>query len=403
MNDFFIISDGQPVPGTGLPMTVYNLFHGSEDIPAMVVDGTSAVQPRGPLLEAGAHQWHRVDLHADERSGFWRLAKSTGLNLAMAHPKPASIAARVRDLGLKKAIVFGPGSHLIFWTQELLGLLPEVEATIYIVDDIRAPSKQSRNPIFRGKSRKAIPALLNRCAHRFVITDEMAERYQHDFGLDFQVLPLPVPDQTDAADHSLHGDWNADFGILDVFLAGTLGPLYDESLRCLAQAFQHIVRSGAGTPRLTVCGRAMRSEFLALGFEEDHLAHMGWLPDTSHVLRRARRAMCTFVPYVFAESQRDFYELSFPGKTAYYLAAGAPILVHGPAASAVARYFRRHDLDFVCDSLDPNALAEALLGMARIGPETREDLRARYCEVFDRNHRASVARARLLGHVPVAA
>jgi len=58
---------------------------------------------------------------------------------------------------------------------------------------------------------------------------------------------------------------------------------------------------------------------------------------------------------------------------AEYLAASRPILVHAPAESFVAQYFRRHDCGLVISTQDPDALAQAL-GRLRVDTALRERL-----------------------------
>jgi glycosyltransferase involved in cell wall biosynthesis len=49
-----------------------------------------------------------------------------------------------------------------------------------------------------------------------------------------------------------------------------------------------------------------------------------------------------------------------PGKMGEYLASGRPILVHAPADSFIAWYFRHHECGLVVDENDPARLAQAI-------------------------------------------
>ena len=53
-------------------------------------------------------------------------------------------------------------------------------------------------------------------------------------------------------------------------------------------------------------------------------------------------------------------ELSFPNKVSLYLAAGRPILFHGPERSTPTRFLERWPVGVPCHSLDPRVIAEAL-------------------------------------------
>ena len=108
-------------------------------------------------------------------------------------------------------------------------------------------------------------------------------------------------------------------------------------------------------------------------------------------------AACSFVPYVFDPARRDFYRMSFPGKTAYYFAGGSPVVVQAPHDSAIAGYFRRHELNFMCNTLDGRVLADTLKRACALGPSERISLRTAYRRVVEEHHLASKTRDRLLG------
>ncbi|MCH7553991.1 MAG: hypothetical protein IIC82_08345 [Chloroflexi bacterium] len=395
---FFIMSDGQPVPSAGLPMTVYNLFHETPDVPDIIVYGHSRHQPEGPLLETVQDEAYALEFHSEEPGLARRIGRLAGMSQRMVQPQPRYLAQRIKELGLRRALIFGPGSDLLFYANDLLQQLDDVEATIYIVDDLRIPLRDSKNPVYRLSGLKTARRLLERCQRRFVITDEMAEHYREHYHLDFDVLPLPIPDQSYEeieGEPILAPDESATS--CQVFLAGTLGPLYDASLRSLARAFRSLATEYHLNPRLIVSGKTDLSEILALGFGTEQVTHLGWLPARADVLRQAARAHCTFVPYIFDPALEDFYRFSFPGKTSYYFVAGSPVVLQAPADSAVSRYFNRHGLDFVCDTLDHRSLAETLFRAIRLPADQRRALRDHYRSIIRQHHLASDARIRLLG------
>ena len=323
---FFVICDGQPVPGTGLPMTVFHLFDGVEERPEILIYGRSRHQPEGPILRTAQDEAYALDFHSEDPHLGWRLGRVARVNHLTVRPRPKEAAARVRALGLRRAVIFGPGSDLMFYANRLMTLLPEVEASIYIVDDLRVPLTSSRNLMYRWYGSAVAKSLLARCASRYVITDEMGEEYRRAYRLSFEVLPLPIPDEEyhQAVRHSSLAPAGSG-PTFDIFLAGSLGPLYASSLRSLARAFQRLaVRSI--TPRLLVAGKTSEEELLSLGFQRQHICQLGWLPTQEDVLKHAAAADCSFVPYVFDPAQRNFIRMSFPGKTAYYFAAGSPVV-----------------------------------------------------------------------------
>ena len=67
-----------------------------------------------------------------------------------------------------------------------------------------------------------------------------------------------------------------------------------------------------------------------------------------------------FLPLAFNSPYPDIIKTSAPGKIGEYLASGRPILVHAPADSFVAWYFRKYSCGYVVDEDDPEVLAGAV-------------------------------------------
>jgi glycosyltransferase involved in cell wall biosynthesis len=106
-----------------------------------------------------------------------------------------------------------------------------------------------------------------------------------------------------------------------------------------------------------------------------------------------------FLPLAFDSPYPEVIKTSSPVKMAEYLASGRPILVHAPADSFVAWYFRQHDCGVVVDRSDPELLADELERLlsdpelqARLGKNARARAEADF-DVAD----ARAAFARLVG------
>jgi glycosyltransferase involved in cell wall biosynthesis len=76
--------------------------------------------------------------------------------------------------------------------------------------------------------------------------------------------------------------------------------------------------------------------------------------------RVQREADILFLPLAFDSPYPGVIRTSAPTKMGEYLAARRPILVHAPADSFIAGYFRHHECGVVVDQLDPSALAQAI-------------------------------------------
>jgi glycosyltransferase involved in cell wall biosynthesis len=103
-----------------------------------------------------------------------------------------------------------------------------------------------------------------------------------------------------------------------------------------------------------------------------------------------RRADLLFLPLAFDSPYPVLINTSCPSKMGEYLASGRPVLVHAPAGSFVAWYFKKYECGLVVDEPDPAKLAAAVGRLL-----TDNDLRRRL------GHRAR-ERARADFSVPVA-
>ncbi len=83
----------------------------------------------------------------------------------------------------------------------------------------------------------------------------------------------------------------------------------------------------------------------------------------AEVFRVQQAADILFLPLGFMTGVPEIIRSAAPGKTAEYLASGRPILVHAPADSFVARFFREHDCGVVVDTPEPARLISALTSL----------------------------------------
>jgi glycosyltransferase involved in cell wall biosynthesis len=84
-----------------------------------------------------------------------------------------------------------------------------------------------------------------------------------------------------------------------------------------------------------------------------------WLP-TSDLIDALSACDLTYCAYWFDEGFREDAELCFPAKISTYLAAGRPILFHGPAYASPSRFLAEWKAGFVCNSPGPVELAAVL-------------------------------------------
>ena len=74
-----------------------------------------------------------------------------------------------------------------------------------------------------------------------------------------------------------------------------------------------------------------------------------------------------YCPYWFSAEFQEEARLSFPSKLTTYLAAGRPVLFHGPAYSSPAVFLERERAGICCTSSEPSAVVGALTTIATNG------------------------------------
>ncbi len=186
-----------------------------------------------------------------------------------------------------------------------------------------------------------------RCA---VASTEMKETYEQRYGT--RCVPM------------IHGlpesDWLAPGGLRppnEPFVIGYAGSLYAR------REWDALVESLASL-RWRVGGREAIVRVLAASFDvrvsgPARLEFLGWHSTTDAVKILSGCDVC-YVPYWFDDAFRPGVELSFPNKMSLYLAAGRPVLFHGPERSTPTRFLERWPVGIACHSLDPRAIADAL-------------------------------------------
>ncbi len=94
----------------------------------------------------------------------------------------------------------------------------------------------------------------------------------------------------------------------------------------------------------------------------------GWQPPDPELLKEIAKTDFCYLPYWFEPAKRRHVELSFPNKFETYIAAGRPILFHGPEYAGVAETIRRYGVGLCVHSMDSNAVAGALERLIRDEP-----------------------------------
>lgn len=96
----------------------------------------------------------------------------------------------------------------------------------------------------------------------------------------------------------------------------------------------------------------------------------GWRP-AAEMLRGIAETDFCYLPYWFESKKRRHVELSFPNKFETYLAAGRPVLFHGPEHAGVAETIRKYGVGRCVHSLKEDRIAAVLEEL--IGDEAQRE------------------------------
>ncbi len=142
--------------------------------------------------------------------------------------------------------------------------------------------------------------------------------------------------------------------------------------------------------KLHLYTRYAREELMNEGLSRDKIVyHDPVTPTEMPGIQRA--ADILFLPLALRSAYPELINTSNPAKMGEYLATGRPILVHAPADSFIAWYFREHECGLVVDSEDPGLLAGGVERLLNDEPLRRRlATNARRCAFSD----FSIAEAR---------
>jgi len=147
----------------------------------------------------------------------------------------------------------------------------------------------------------------------------------------------------------------------DEFIIGVAGQLYASAewsafIRALDSANWRIADRQV---RIVLLGRYFTFETS----KSAHIEYLGWRPqqETIDILSRMDVLYC---PYWFDRAFEAEARLCFPSKLTSYLAAGRPVLFHGPGYASPSRFLEENKAGVCCNSLDSSALLGHLQQLA---------------------------------------
>ncbi len=178
----------------------------------------------------------------------------------------------------------------------------------------------------------------------------MAEQYTRQFGC--RTVPV-LPGLPGAWAHAPKNELN-DAKTLKI---GFAGQMYSE------KEWEHL-QEALDAVDWTIEGRQV--EIVMMGrlfhlssFHKRNIRYLGWCnqQETLEILSKCDILYC---PYWFDGDFESPARLSFPSKLSTYLAAGRPILFHGPEYSSPCKFLKENDAAMLCHGLSKSAILNGL-------------------------------------------
>ncbi len=191
-----------------------------------------------------------------------------------------------------------------------------------------------------------------------VASDEMGEEYRRRYGVECVTLKPGTERTLWREPHRAP----LEPGKLNIVFAGSLYAL--EEMQTLVDAL--------GEAGWKAGGREVTLSILSMSplvFHVDRPANIRVLGfhSTEETLRHIAEADVGYLPYWFRKDREIAVRQSFPGKMGTYLAAGLPILYHGPRKSTPMAFFERYPVAEAVNSLEPADILAAIERLASDG------------------------------------
>jgi glycosyltransferase involved in cell wall biosynthesis len=169
---------------------------------------------------------------------------------------------------------------------------------------------------------------------------------------------------------------------VSIVYTGGIGPLHYDAFRNLTAALELAHRANV---RLHLYTAQPRDAIESEGIGGPNVVYHEHEP-TTRMPAIQSQADILFLSLAFNSPYPEIVRTAQPGKMGEYLASGKPILVHAPAESFIAWYFRFHECGVVVDHYNPTKLAEAIeliLDDASLRKKIGDNARKRASADFD--------------------
>ncbi len=248
-------------------------------------------------------------------------------------------------------------------------------------------SQQKTDARERAVAERIEPRVLRGARTVIVLNEFLRDELKRRYGVEAEIIYNPC----DLAPYEAAPDYvGPRGGERRVVYTGAVYEAHYDAFRNLVRAIELLGREDV---RLHLYTTQTPEELAEVGIKGPVVVH-GHV-SASEVPAIQKQADLLFLPLAFESPYPVVIKTSAPFKTGEYLAARRPVLVHVPADSFLAWYFREHGCGEVVDRLDPSALSGAVGRLLDDEPRQRE-MADRAWECARRDFRIERARAKFM-------
>jgi glycosyltransferase involved in cell wall biosynthesis len=186
------------------------------------------------------------------------------------------------------------------------------------------------------------------------VSQNMAQKYAEDFNIKtIFFLPSLDPRIAQPPAQSLHASKD--------LIIGMGGQLYaTEEWNALLTSLEAVNwKIGKRNVRIRLLGR-----WVSFNVKSPlRIEYLGW-HNQEECIKLFSESDILYCPYWLNPVFEAEARLSFPSKLTTYLAAGRPVLFHGPEYASVAQFLKENDAGVCCHSNEPTQIIEALTVLA---------------------------------------
>jgi glycosyltransferase involved in cell wall biosynthesis len=344
---FAFVSQTMPPSWSGQSVMIHRLLYGlnPEDYCLVVQDYGDKAPQKNYACEKLPGKYYVLPAWLQLRRG-WSFSVVKWINITLRALQIARILRREKCA----AVVASTGDLFDMPAAYYAGRLMGVKFYPYLFDDYSHKAVGTASAF----AHRIEPVMLKGASAIIVPNEFLRDGIRSRYGVESKVIHNPC----DLSDYGPAPHGEVEIGKGDEVRIVYTGSIYEahyDAVRNMAAAIELLPQRNV---RLHLYTDQSAAELEKHGIRGPITLHSQ--QSVSAVPEIQRQADILFLPLSFGSPYPEIIRTSAPGKTGEYLASGRPVLVHAPADSFLAWYFRRHDCGVVVDEDDAKKLASAI-------------------------------------------